>query len=53
VEEPLFSPQQLRDNAAACIRLAEEASTSAQKSVFMEMAERWLRLAEQAQTRAG
>jgi hypothetical protein len=39
---------QLRKNAAECIRLAEEARTSAHKSLFIEMAERWLTLAERA-----
>ena len=53
VEELLFSLEQFRDNAAVCIRLAEEARTPAQRSLFVEMAERWLRLAEQAQTRSG
>ena len=42
------SLDQLRKNAAECIRLAEEARTSANKSFFIEMAERWLTLAERA-----
>ena len=45
----LPSLDQLRNNAAECIRLAEEARTSAHKSLFIEMAERWLMLAERAQ----
>ena len=40
---------QLRNNAAECIRLAEAARTSARKSFFIEMADRWLTLAERAQ----
>lgn len=39
---------QLRNNAAECIRLAEEAPTSAHKSFFLDMADRWLTLAEHA-----
>ena len=42
-------PVQLRTNAADCIRLAEAARTSAHKSIFIEMAERWLTLAEHAE----
>jgi hypothetical protein len=40
---------QLRNNAAECIRLAEAAHTSAHKSFFIEMADRWLALAERAE----
>ena len=43
------SLDQLRKNAAECIRLAEEARTSAHKSFFIEMAERWVGLAEHAE----
>jgi hypothetical protein len=43
------SLDQLRKNAAECIRLAEEARTSAQRSFFIEMAERWVGLAEHAE----
>lgn len=39
---------QLLNNAAECIRLAEAARTSEHKSLFIEMAERWLALAEHA-----
>jgi hypothetical protein len=45
--QPSFD--QLRNNAAECIRLAEAARTSAHKSFFIEMADRWLTLAERAQ----
>jgi hypothetical protein len=45
----LPSLDQLRNNAAECIRLAEEARTSAYKSFFIEIAERWLTLAERAE----
>ena len=44
----LPSLDQLRSNAAECIRLAEAARTSEHKSLFIEMAERWLALAERA-----
>ena len=44
----LPSLDQLRSNAAECIRLAEAARTSEHKSLFIEMAERWLTLAERA-----
>jgi anaerobic glycerol-3-phosphate dehydrogenase len=45
----LPSLDQLRNNAAECIRLAEAARTSKHKSFFIEMAERWLTLAEHAE----
>jgi anaerobic glycerol-3-phosphate dehydrogenase len=47
-EVPLPSLDQLRNNAAECIRLAQAARTSAHKSFFIEMADRWLTLAERA-----
>jgi anaerobic glycerol-3-phosphate dehydrogenase len=40
---------QLRNNAAECIRLAEAARTSEHKSFFIDVAERWLTLAERAE----
>jgi hypothetical protein len=48
MEAPLLSFDQLRNNAAECIRLAEAALTSSNKSYFIEMADRWLTLAERA-----
>jgi hypothetical protein len=48
MEAPVPSLDQLRENAAECIRLAEAARTSPHKSLFIEMAERWLTLAERA-----
>jgi hypothetical protein len=39
---------QLRNSTAECIRLAEAARTSEHKLFFIEMAERWLTLAEHA-----
>jgi uroporphyrinogen-III decarboxylase len=45
------SLDQLCKNAAECIRLAEEARTSAHKSFFIEMAERWVGLAEKTRDR--
>jgi hypothetical protein len=39
---------QFRKNAAECLRLAEGARNPAQRSYFMEMADRWLTLAEDA-----
>jgi anaerobic glycerol-3-phosphate dehydrogenase len=54
MEADLPSLDQLRNIAAECIRLAEAARTSQHKSLFIEMAERWLTLAEHAEkTRAG
>jgi hypothetical protein len=44
-----LSLDQLRTNAAECMRLAEAAHTSAHKSFFIEMADRWLTLAERAE----
>jgi hypothetical protein len=49
MEARLPSLVQLRNNAAECIRLAEGARTSEHKSFFIEMAERWLTLAEHAE----
>jgi predicted DNA-binding ArsR family transcriptional regulator len=51
MEAHLPSLVQLRNNAAECIRLAEAARTSEHKSFFIEMAERWLTLAEHAEKR--
>jgi hypothetical protein len=48
MEAPLLGFDQFRKNAAECIRLAEQASPSAHKLYFIEMAERWLTLAERA-----
>jgi anaerobic glycerol-3-phosphate dehydrogenase len=48
MDADLPSLDQLRSNAAECIRLAEAARTSEHKSLFIEMAERWLTLAEHA-----
>jgi anaerobic glycerol-3-phosphate dehydrogenase len=49
MEADLPSLDQLRNNAAECIRLAEAARTSQHKSLFIEMAEKWLTLAEHAE----
>ncbi len=49
MDADLPSLDQLRNNAAECIRLAEAARTSEHKSFFIEMAERWLTLAEHAE----
>jgi hypothetical protein len=48
MDTDLPSLDRLRNNAAECIRLAEAARTSEHKSFFIEMAERWLTLAEYA-----
>jgi hypothetical protein len=47
-EAHLPSLAQLRNNAAECIRLAGVARSSAHKLYFIEMADRWLTLAERA-----
>ena len=52
MEAHLLILAQLRNNAADCIRLAEAARTSEHKSLFIEMAERWLTLAERAEKTA-
>jgi len=49
MEGHLPSLDQICSNAAECVRLAEEARTSAHKSFFIEMAERWVALAERAE----
>ena len=48
MEARIPSFDQLRKNAAECIRLAEEARTFGHRSFFLEMADRWLTLAEHA-----
>jgi hypothetical protein len=48
-EAHLPSLDQLRNNAAECIRLAKAARTSAHESFLM--ADRWLTLAERAERR--
>jgi hypothetical protein len=53
MEAHLLILAQLRNNAADCIRLAEAARTSQHKSLFIEMAERWLTLAERAEKTRG
>ena len=53
MEAHLLILDQLRNNAADCIRLAEAARTSDHKSLFIEMAERWLTLAERAEKTRG
>ena len=53
MEAHLLILARLRNNAADCIRLAEAARTSAHKSLFIEMAERWLTLAERAEKTRG
>jgi hypothetical protein len=53
MEAHLLILGQLRNNAADCIRLAEAARTSEHKSLFIEMAERWLTLAERAEKTRG
>jgi hypothetical protein len=49
MEADFPSLDQLHNNAAECIRLAEAARTSQHKSLFIEMAERWVTLAEHAE----
>jgi hypothetical protein len=53
MEAHLLILGRLHSNAAECIRLAEAARTSAHKSLFIEMAERWLTLAERAEQTRG
>jgi hypothetical protein len=53
MEAHLLILGRLRNNAADCIRLAEAARTSEHKSLFIEMAERWLTLAERAEKTRG
>ena len=48
MEAPLPTSDKLRENAVECIRLADAARTSPHRSFFVEMAERWLTLAEYA-----
>jgi hypothetical protein len=49
MEADFPSLDQLRNNAAECIRLAEAVRISQHKSLFIELAERWLTLAEHAE----
>jgi hypothetical protein len=49
MEAHLPSLVQSRNNAAECIRLAVAARTAVHRSFFIEMAERWLTLADRAE----
>jgi hypothetical protein len=41
--------QSYRDNAAACLRLANEMPASRMRAALLQMAEAWMRLDEQAE----
>ncbi|HXW27073.1 MAG TPA: hypothetical protein VEK73_20180 [Xanthobacteraceae bacterium] len=43
------SPIEIRNDATACLRLAEQAKAPRQKSLFLMMAQAWTMLAQQAE----
>jgi hypothetical protein len=47
----MASADEYRRHASECVRLAQEAQTASDKALLLRMAETWLRLAEQAETR--
>jgi hypothetical protein len=47
----MASADEYRRHASECVRLAQEAQTAGDKALLLRMAETWLRLAEQAETR--
>jgi hypothetical protein len=47
-----MAKEDYRDNAAACLRLANEATTPSAKAALFRMAESWLRLHDQAEKNA-
>jgi hypothetical protein len=47
-----MTKQDYRDNAAACLLLANEATTPSARAALFRMAESWLRLHEQAEKNA-
>jgi hypothetical protein len=47
------SPIEIRNDAMACLRLAEQAKGTQRRSMFLLMAQAWAKLAEQAEGIAG
>lgn len=46
---PVSNPDRYRQNAIDCLRLANETSDPGAKAVLLDMAQSWVRLADQAQ----
>jgi hypothetical protein len=47
--ERVMQPNDYRENAAECLRLAHEAQDARTKFVMLEMAQAWMRLAEHSE----
>ena len=47
----MASADEYRRHARACVRLAQNTQSPGDKALLLRMAESWLRLAEQAETR--
>jgi hypothetical protein len=50
MDRPMIDIEEFRRRAAECVRLAQEAETPQHKTLLLEMAQKWLQLAEQATT---
>jgi hypothetical protein len=46
-ETPVSTPQECQQKAAECLRLVRTALDSTNKALLLEMAQAWIRLAEQ------
>ena len=47
----MASAEEYRRHASECVRLAQAAEAASDKALLLRMAETWLRLAEQAESR--
>jgi len=47
----MASAEEYRRHAGECVRLAQAAQSPSDKALLLRMAESWLRLAEQAESR--
>jgi hypothetical protein len=50
MDRPAIDIEDFRRRAADCLRLAESAETPQHKTLLLEMAQKWLQLADQAAT---
>jgi len=47
----LSGPAEYRQSAAECLRLARETDQSATKALYLQMAQAWIKLADDIETR--
>jgi hypothetical protein len=50
LDRPVIDIEEFRRRAAECVRQAESAETPQHKALLLEMAQKWLQLADQATT---